>query len=84
MKFYNCKCRVLHLRRNNPLHQYRLGLTCCGKQLCGDGPGSHGGQQVDHEPAVFPGCQEGHGILGFMKKSVASSLREFFPTSTLP
>jgi len=30
-----------------------------GMQLCGEGPGSAGGRQVDHEPAVCPGCQEG-------------------------
>ena len=29
-----------------------------GEQLCGEGPGSVGGRQVDHEPAVCSGCQE--------------------------
>ena len=29
-----------------------------GEQLCGEGPGRPGGRQVNHEPAVCPGCQE--------------------------
>ena len=30
-----------------------------GEQLCGGGPGSAGGRQVNHEPVVCPRCQEG-------------------------
>lgn len=63
IKFSKCKSRVLHLRRNNYMHQYRLGggkdgLTA-GKQLCRERPECPDGQQVDHELAVCSCGQEG-------------------------
>ena len=30
-----------------------------GEQLCGEGRGCPSGRQVNHEPVVCPGCQEG-------------------------
>jgi len=38
-------------------------------------PGCPGGRQVDHEPAVCPGCQEGQWNPG-VQRSLASRSRE--------
>jgi len=32
-----------------------------GEQPCGEGPGCPSGRQVNHEPAVWPGCQDALG-----------------------
>lgn len=53
MKLSKGKCKALHLKKNNPRHQYRPGRgSLAGKQLCRErfwGPGS----RADHKPALY-------------------------------
>ena len=63
MKFNKGKCQVLHLRRNNPMHQYTLGTNCL-ESSCRKGPGSPGGQAADHKSEMYPCSKEGHPCPG--------------------
>ncbi|GAB0183498.1 hypothetical protein GRJ2_000815100 [Grus japonensis] len=76
MKFSKGKCRVLHLGRNNPMHQYRLGVDLLGSSSAEKDLGV----PMDNKLSMSQQCalvaKAANGILGGMKKSVASRWRE--------
>jgi len=76
MKLNKGKCRVLHSRRNNPMHQYRLEEDV----LESSSVERNLGVLVDDKLTMSQQCalasKKDNGILGCIKRSVASRTRE--------
>ncbi|GAB0182291.1 mitochondrial enolase superfamily member 1 [Grus japonensis] len=84
MKFNKGKCRVPHLGRNNPKHQYRSGVDLLGNSSAEKDLGV----LVDNKLSISQQCalvaKKASGILGCTEKSVASSQGRLSSLSALP
>ena len=74
MRFNKDKCGVLHLGRNNRMHQYKVGDDLLERNSAEDLS-----VLVDNRLAMSQQCvpvaKKANGILGCIKKSMASRLR---------
>jgi len=80
MKFNKWKCKVLHLRRNNPMPQYMLGAARLESSLTEKDLRILVGTRLNRTQQCALNAKKPNGILGCIRRTVVSRLREGDPS----